>query len=216
MATYYFVHGKKAHATPLDEGKFNTKEESFYNSNGIKEQILKNCDIKPELLAISRSALPSPKYRASVAKYLKKFFSAGRLPSYEIIDYSDYKGTIRSFPPIRDPEEEEYATGYEKKMGFIEYHDFEDITRYDEELGFIFSVGKRGMLLQFLGTGRPNLSSRSMFQICKDGIAFNFEPGLEEDERPAVDLRSYKTDGEIPPKLTGSFYSVMLLNFLLR
>ena len=217
MAIYYDLQGKTGHAEPITKGngRYNTRKDSYL---AMKKIIEEHCDINPELCAISRENLPSPKYRASVIRYLKIFFKTERHPSYEIIDYSDYGGKIRTFPPVRDAEEEEYATGYEKKMGIVEYYDYEDnndITSYDKELGFIFSVGKFGMHLQFLGTTKPGLNSRYMFQNCTEGLAFNFEPG-NGDKRVALDLRSFKNTGEKSVIHSGSFYTVMLLNILLQ
>ena len=212
MGVCYSVHGKSENGY-IDGKRFGTKREAEI---AIKKLIMKNCDICPELRAISRKGLPSPKYRASVVEYLKVFFLSGKHPSCEMIDYSDYAGDIRSFPPVRDPEEEEYATGCERKMGFIEHYDNQNVSDYDRELGFIFSVGKPGMHLEFLGTQYPYLGSRYTFRICPEGVIFNFEPGSEIGGRPAVDLRSCINHGNIPPKLTGSFFTVMLLDMLLN
>lgn len=213
MAICYDLHGKKGPAEPIDGGRHNTKKDSY---NAMKKLIRQFCDIDPELQAIVQKGLPSPRYRASVYRYLKAFFKNGIFIAPEHIDYSDYKGKVREFPPKRPQSEEKYATGYERKMGFIEYYDNENVTSYDEELGFIFSVGKQGMHLELLGSRAPFLCSRYTFQICGEGVVFNFEPGTATDSRPALDLRSYKSDGELPPKLSGNFYPVLLLNILLN
>jgi len=207
MAVYYDLQSK-SHYNPRGD-RFKTKQDACA---GLKKRIREQCDITRELEAIGSEGLPAPKYRASVCKYLETFFCTGGYPSPDIIDFSDYEGLRRSFPPEMDPEEAQYATGYEKHLGIPEYYDSGNITEYDRRLGFVFSVGESGMQLRMIGS-LNNLRTHSYFLRCGDTIAFGFEPF--EEERCQFDARIFRSEGELPPKLTGSFYRVMLLTAFL-
>ena len=220
MAKYFDLHLKTAYKGDIDKieaQRFLNRRDAYYSKNGVKSLIMECCDIEPELKAIGDDSLPSPKYRASVIKYLETFFKEYDHPDYRKIDYSDYyqDRKLHKFPPIPTSEDKEYAKGFEKEMEIIEHYKNPryKITDYDKALGFVFSVSDKGMHLQFLGT-RNKLETIYMFQNCKRGIVFNFES--HGDDRCDVHIRSYKTDGELPPMLRGNFYTVILLNILLN
>lgn len=175
-----------------DVGRFKTMPEAC---SYLKALVVKKCNIDRELRAINSSALPSPKYRLSVCKYLYAFFKKGREYS-GIIDYSDYEGTPRR--PSDD---------------FHEFDEIKNATEYEERLGFIFIVGKGFMRLQFLGT-QNRVNTYCYYVRYADSAVFGFEPIDSKIERMPIDIRIKKTYGEIPPRLSGSFYNVMLLSFL--
>ena len=87
MVTYYYLHGK-CFDGDMFEGTETTDRTEI--SQKFKEKILEKVDINIELSKISQKGLPSPKYRASVFKYLYIFFMTSKWPSANIIDYSDF------------------------------------------------------------------------------------------------------------------------------
>ena len=206
MPTCYDLQGKLCYQ-PY-EGRFKTMTEACIH---LKKLIREHCKIDAELSAIARKGLPAPKYRVSVCKYLYTFFNTGKSPSVEMIDYSDYEGTLRCFPPKTD--DVECVTGYENALGFAELYSNESISSYDRSLGFIFSAGKNGFHLEFLGS-RNELRTICYFYRREGLAAFGFEP-MEKD-RPGFDVRIFRNDGELPTTLSGSFYSAMLLSILLK
>ena len=205
MPTCYDLQGKLCYQ-PY-EGRFKTMTEACIH---LKKLIRENCKIDAELSAIAQNGLPAPKYRASVLKYLYILFNTGKYPTSDMIDYSDYQGTRRCFPPKTD--DVECVTGYENALGFAELYSNESISSYDRSLGFIFSVGKNGFHLEFLES-RNDLRTICYFYRREGLAAFGFEP-MEKD-RPGFDVRIFKTEGELPTTLSGSFYSAMLLSILL-
>ena len=68
-----------------------------------------------------------------------------------MIDYSDFQGKKRPFPPTEP--DEEMDTEYESFLRFHETYrnDYRDITEYDYNLGFVFAVNDRGFHLEMLG-----------------------------------------------------------------
>ncbi len=208
MPTCYDLQGKLCYQ-PY-EGRFKTMTEACTH---LKKLIRENCKMDEELSAIAQNGLPSPKYRASVFKYLYTLFNTGKYPTADMIDYSDYRGTSRSFPAKTDEEDAECVTGYEKALGFVELYSNENVSSYDRSLGFIFSVGKNGFHLEFLES-RNDLRTICYFYRQEGLAAFGFEP--MEKGRTAFDVRIFKTEGELPTTLSGSFYSAMLLSILLR
>ena len=218
MAKYYDLHLKadyRGNINKIEAQRFPNRRDAYYSKNGVKSLMMQCCNIEPELDAIRDDRLPSPKYRASVVKYLETLFKEEEHPDYRKIDYSDYyqNRLLHKFPPTPSFEDEEDAKGYEKEMEIIEHFKNHKITDYDNALGFIFSVSNYGMHLEFLGS-RNKLKTIYMLQKCKKGIAFNFESN--GDDRCNVHIRSYKTDGELPQMLKGNFYTVILLNILLQ
>lgn len=209
MSTCYKIQGKLCYQ-PYDPEPFNTMTEACAH---LKKIIRENCDISAELAAIAADGLPSPKYRASVYKYLETLFNTGKYPSVDMIDYSDYKGERRSFPAKMNADDMEFASGYEKILGFLELYSNENVSSYERSLGFIFSASERGMHLEFLDS-RNDLRTICYFYRRVGLAAFGFEP-MEKD-RPGFDVRIFRTEGELPTTLSGSFYSAMLLSILLR
>lgn len=189
-----------AKAYTLQEKRYVQTDEEGYESLsaallGLKKMIQKNCDINSELNAISNNRLPAPKYRLSVYRYLATFFLEDRFPSYKMIDYSDYEGIPREFDPD----------------SFYEFDEFTDITDFEYKLGFVFSVGKKGMRLGFI---RPNLMTYCFFKKYDDSAFFGIE--YMQQNRMGLDARIFKSDKNLPPKLSGSFYPVLLLDILLK
>ena len=191
------------------EGRFETMTEACAH---LKKLIRENCKVDSELRAIVQKGLPAPKYRASVFKYLYILFNTGKYPTSDMIDYSDYQGTRRCFPTKTDEEDSECVTGYEKALNFVELYSNENVSSYDRSLGFIFSVGKNGFHLEFLES-RNDLRTICYFYRQEELAVFGYEP-MEKD-RPGFDARIFRTEGELPTKLSGSFYSAMLLAILL-
>lgn len=162
---------------------------------GLKKMIQENCNINPELNAIYNKRLPAPNYRLSVCKYLATFFFKDKFPSYKMIDYSDYEGAPRKFDPD----------------SFSEFKEFTDITDFEYQLGFVFSVGENGMRLGFIG---HNLMTYCFFKKYDDMAFFGIE--YMQQDRTGLDARIFKTDKDLPPKLSGSFYTILLLDVLLK
>ena len=208
MSTCYKIQGKLCYQ-PYDPKPFNTMTEACAH---LKKIIRENCDMSAELAAIATDGLPSPKYRASVYKYLETLFNTGKYPSVDMIDYSDYEGERRSFPAKMSADDMEYASGYEKILGFLELYSNENVSSYERSLGFIFSASERGMHLEFLDS-RNDLRTICYFYRRVGLAAFGFEP-MGQGRTP-FDLRIFKTEGELPTTLSGSFYSAMLLSILL-
>ena len=71
MVTYYYLHGKC-----FDGDRFEGTETTNLTeiSQKFKAKIKEKVNINPELAKITKDGLPSPKYRASVYKYLSIFF----------------------------------------------------------------------------------------------------------------------------------------------
>lgn len=208
MPTCYDLQGKLCYQ-PY-EGRFKTMTEACAH---LKKLIRENCKVDSELRAIAQKGLPAPKYRASVFKYLYILFNTGKYPTSDMIDYSDYQGTRRCFPTKTDEDDSECVTGYEKALGFVELYSNENVSSYDRRLGFIFSVGEKGFHLEFLES-RNDLRTICYFYRQEGLAAFGFEP-MGQGRTP-FDLRIFKTEGELPTTLSGSFYSAMLLSILLR
>lgn len=219
MGTYYEVQGK---LIATEKGnmffkKCTTKAEAL---RYMMDEMDKFCKVNPELALIARKDAPSPNYRKSVYRCLESFFHKGRFRP-EIIDYSDYEGMVRSFPPEYAHEEDaEYESGYEYRMDFIEHFEFygSSITDYDRRMGFVFAVSPTGMFLQVLGTVWRDVRSICRFQICGDEYAFNYElrEQMDNSERVSVHIRVVKRRGKNPLRIEGSAYSVMLLDMLLN
>lgn len=162
---------------------------------GLKKILRENCDIRPELAAISKEGLPAPKYRASVCKYLETFFYKDRFPSYTMIDYSDFEGEPVEF-------DGEWAG----------YYDFDwDIADFERKLGFSFSAGKQGICLKII---RGPIRTACYFLKSDENAFFGIE--YWDGKRQALDARIVKSDRDLPPKLSGSFYPVLLLENLLH
>lgn len=208
MSTCYKIQGKLCYQ-PYDPKPFNTMTEACAH---LKKIIRENCDMSAELAAIATDGLPSPKYRASVYKYLETLFNTGKYPSADMIDYSDYEGERRSFPAKMSADDMEYASGYEKILGFLELYSNENVSSYERSLGFIFSASERGMHLEVFDS-RNDLRTICYFYRRVGLAAFGFEP-MGQGRTP-FDLRIFKTEGELPTTLSGSFYSAMLLSILL-
>ena len=208
MKNYYEVYGKIATTEKVEaiSGEFPTKEKAFAH---MMEAMGRYCDLGPELMLIARNGAPSPRYRKSVYKNLSKFFYQGKPIRVETIDYSDFSGEVRSFPPAR----EEFATGYEERMGIVEYYGYarQDITEYDRKLGFIFSAGAIGFHVQFVD---PKVRSSCMFQLCGEEYAFNYESGTMG--HASVDIRVVKREGSIPARIESATYPALLLEILLN
>ncbi len=207
MPTCYDLQGKLCYQ-PY-EGRFKTMTEACIH---LKKLIRENCKIDAELSAIAQNGLPAPKYRASVLKYLYILFNTGKYPTSDMIDYSDYQGVRRCFPTKTDEYDAECTTGYEKALGFAELYSNENISSYDRSLGFIFAVEKNGFHLEFLES-RNDLRTICYFYRREGLAAFGFEP-MGQGRTP-FDLRIFKTEGDLPTTLSGSFYSAMLLSILL-
>ena len=171
MVKYYYLHGKSYDGDKF-EGTETTDRKEI--SQKFKEKIKEKVNINPELARIAKKGLPSPKYRASVYKYLSIFFKTGNWPSADMIDYSDFQGKKRPFPP-RDPDEE-MDTEYESFLGFHETYrnDYRDITEYDCNLGFVFAVNDLGFHLEMLGKSMDTVAF--YFRGKKGFRAFAFNP----------------------------------------
>lgn len=214
MVTYYYLHGK-CFDGDMFEGTETTDRTEI--SQKFKEKILEKVDITPELAKISGKGLPSPKYRASVYKYLYIFFRTGKWPSANIIDYSDFEGKKRPFPP-REPDEE-MDTTYESFLGFHETfrNDYLEITEYDYNLGFVFAVNERGFHLEMLAENRETVA---FYFRGKEGFrAFAFNPShieYDPDPRGSWHMRIQTSDRKQLTMLTGSYPVVMLLSSLLK
>lgn len=192
---------------------YSFESKQYYKTDGMKAKTLKeakgllkkmiceSCSIMDELKAISKKSLPSPKYRASVCKYLEKLFSlSDEFPSSDIIDYSDYYGEIlelylEDFESISDLELFDYA------------------NENDVKVGFVFYAGADGMALEFLNSVN-NLMTKCFVKFSDDKIIFSYEPF--KSNRPSLDVRINKVEGTFPKMLTGSFYLVLLLDELLH
>ena len=74
MGTYYSLQGKSFDYDTFEGTETTDKKEIFQT---FKRKIREKVDINPELEKIAKEGLPSPKYRASVYKYLNKFFNIG-------------------------------------------------------------------------------------------------------------------------------------------
>jgi hypothetical protein len=214
MVTYYYLHGKCFDGDMFEGTETRDRTEI---SQKFKEKILEKVDINPELAKISQKGLPSPKYRASVLKYLYIFFKTGNWPSPNIIDYSDFHGKKRPFPP-REPDEE-MDTEYERFLGFHETYrnDWRDITEYDCNLGFVFAVNERGFHLEMLG---ESMDTVSFYFKGKNGFrAFAFNPVRREydpNPRGSWHMRIQLSDVKQLTMLTGSYPVVLLLSSLLK
>ena len=214
MVAYYYLHGK-CFDGDMFEGTETTDRTEI--SQKFKEKILEKVDINIELSKISQKGLPSPKYRASVFKYLYIFFMTSKWPSAKMIDYSDFHGKIRPFPPS-DPDEE-MDTEYERFLGFHETYrnDWRDITEYDYNLGFVFAVNERGFHLEMLSRNRETIA---FYFRGKGGFrAFAFNPAHHEcdpDPRGSWHMRIQSSDVKQLTMLTGSYPVVMLLSSLLK
>ncbi len=214
MVTNYYLHGK-CFDGDIFEGMETTDRKEI--SQKFKEKIKENVDIKPELKRISQDGLPSPKYRASVYKYLSIFFKTGKWPSADMIDYSDFQGKKRPFPP-REPDEE-MDTEYEIFLGFHETYrnDYREITEYDYNLGFVFAVNKLGFHLEMLG---ESMDTVAFYFRGKRGFnAFAFNPIRREydpNPRGSWHMRIQSSDVKQLTMLTGSYPVVMLLSLLLK
>lgn len=207
MSTCYDFQSKSCYQP--DDARFKTMTEAL---SYFKKMLRQCCSIQPELVAIAQPELPAPRYRASVCSYLYDFFCTGKFPSCDTIDYSDYLGKRRGFPAKMREEDAEEASGYERVLGFEELYCYRGVTSYDRSLGFIFAASKRGFHLELLTT-TSNLKTICYFYRREGLAAFGFEP--MEGERPSFDARIFRSEGELPTKLTGSFYSAMLLSILL-
>ena len=214
MVTYYYLHGK-CFDDDMFEGTETTERAEI--SQKFKEKILEKVNINPELAKISKKGLPSPKYRASVYKYLSIFFKTGKWPSANIIDYSDFQGKKRPFPPSEP--DEEMDTEYERFLGFHETYrnDWRDITEYDYNLGFVFAVNERGFHLELLG---ESMDTVSFYFKGKNGFrAFAFNPTRREydpNPRGSWHMRIQASVDRQLTMLTGSYPVVMLLSYLLK
>ena len=214
MTTYYYLHGK-CFDGDMFEGTETTDRKEI--SQKFKEKIKEKVNINPELSKIAKNGLPSPKYRASVYKYLSFFFKTGKWPSAEIIDYSDFQGKKRPFPP-REPDEE-MDTEYESFLGFHETYrnDYRDITEYDYNLGFVFAVNDRGFHLEMLG---ESMDTVAFYFRGKNGFrAFAFNPVRREydpNPRGSWHMRIQASVDRQLTMLTGSYPVVMLLSSLLK
>ena len=192
---------------------YSFESKRYYKADGIKAKTLKeaksllkkmiceSCSIIDELKAISKKSLPSPKYRASVCKYLEKLFSLSEeFPSSDIIDYSDYQGEILEFCP------DDFES-----IGDVDFFDYADEN--DVNLGFVFAVSNEGAALEFLSS-QNDLMTKCFIKLSDDEIKFSFETFKEN--RPSLDVRINKVEGTFPKMLTGSFYLVLLLDELLH
>jgi hypothetical protein len=213
MDTYYSLQGKSFDYDTFEGTETTDKKEIFQT---FKRKIREKVDINPELEKIAKEGLPSPKYRASVYKYLNKFFNiGGKLPTDDIIDYSDFEGKRRPFPP-REPEED-MDTEYERFLGFHETFRNNYITEYDYKLGFIFAVNKRGFHLQMLAENRETVIF--YFKGKERFRAFAFNPmhdKYDPDPRGSWHMRIHTSTEERLTMLTGSYPVVMLLSYLLK
>lgn len=214
MVKYYYLHGKSYDGDKFEGAETTDRKEI---SQKFKEKIKEKVNINPELARIAKKGLPSPKYRASVYKYLSIFFKTGNWPSADIIDYSDFQGKKRPFPP-RDPDEE-MDTEYESFLGFHETYrnDYRDITEYDYNLGFVFAVNDLGFHLEMLGKSMDTVAF--YFRGKKGFRAFAFNPLRHEydpDPRFSWHMRIQTSVDRQLTMLTGSYLVVMLLSSLLK
>ena len=215
MVTYYSLQGKSFDYDTFEGTETNEQKEIFKT---FKRKIIEIVDISPELERIAKDGLPSPKYRASVYKYLDMFFNNPRnFPKDDIIDYSDFEGKIRPFPP-REPEED-MDTEYERFLGFHETYrnDWRNITEYDCRLGFIFAVNKRGFHLQMLAENRETVAFYFRGKECFRAFAFDpMRDRYDPDPRGSWHMRIHTSTDERLTMLTGSYHVVMLLSYLLK
>ena len=212
VAAYYCIDGKFYNGDKFERAVTETTGEIF---SILKKRIREKTDISPELAKIGKDGLPSPKYRESVCKYLSSFFKTNSWPRPDIIDYSDFKGYKRPFPP-REPEEDTY-TEYEMLLGFHESYRNGYITEYDLELGFIFAVNEYGFHLQMLGSERDTIAFYFRGKNCFRGFAFN--PGrcdYDKNPRTSWNMRVVPSDEKPQSLLKGSYRVVMLLSSLLK
>lgn len=212
MAMYYEVYGKIATTENVEAiyRKCKTKAEAFAY---MMKEMGNYCQVGPELAWIVRSGAPAPCYRRSVYQYLKKFFHQGKQGNGESIDYSDFTGQIRPFPPEQSAQDQEFASGYEQRMGITEYFGYSrsEITDYDRKLGFIFSVSPVGMHVQFLNS---KVCSSCMLQLCGEEYVFSYESGRMGSA--SVDIRAVKREGTMPARIESTAYPVLLLDILLN
>ena len=165
----------------------------------MKKMISENCTIDVELNAIKNKRLPAPKYRASVARYLEILFTdENNFPSYKNIDYSDYIGKPRKFDP----------DGFYE---FVDFKEFDRVTRFEDALGFIFVAGEKGMQLAFNGRYSNTLC---YFKRYKDNAFFGVE--YWDSGRKGLDMRIRKSEKDISARPYSSFYSLLLLDILLK
>ena len=215
MVTYYSLQGKSFDCDTFDGTETTDRKEIFQT---FKRKIKEKVDINPELERIAKDGLPSPKYRASVYKYLDMFFNNPReFPKVDMIDYSDFEGKIRPFPP-REPEED-MDTEYERFLGFHETYrnDWQNITGYDYRIGFVFAVNKRGFHLQMLAENRETTAFYFRGKECFRAFAFNpMHDTYDPDPRGSWHMRIHTSTEERLTMLTGSYPVVMLLSYLLK
>ena len=214
MVTYYYLHGK-CFDGDMFEGTETTDRKEI--SQKFKEKIKEKVNINPELAKIAKNGLPSPKYRASVYKYLSIFFKTGKWPSADIIDYSDFQGKKRPFPP-KEPDEE-MDTEYESFLGFHETYrnNYRNITEYDCNLGFVFAVNDLGFHLEMLGESMDTVAF--YFRGKNSFRAFAFNPVRREydpNPRGSWHMRIQASVDRQLTMLTGSYPVVMLLSSLLK
>ena len=189
-----YVLEEKRYIQISHEGFENFSEALAY----MKKMISENCTIDVELNAIKNKRLPAPKYRESVARYLEELFTKDNFPSYKSIDYSDYIGELRKFDP-------------DSFHGFVEFNEFDRVTRFDDTLGFIFVAGENGMQVAFNGRCSNMLC---YFKRYKDTAFFEVE--YWESGRKGLDVRIHKSEKDISVRPYGSFYSLLLLDILLK
>lgn len=196
MAICYSVESKQNYKTD------GAKVKSLKDAKGLlKRMICESCSIMPELRAINNPQLPSPKYRASVCRYLKMLFDpTADFPTPDMIDYSDFDGEPLDF----------YAEDYQSIID-VELYDRAD--EYDVSLGFVFGVGKDGMVIEFLNSVN-SLMTKCFITLSDESILFSFETLTKG--RPSLDVRISKVEGTYPKMLTGSFHLVCLLDELLH
>jgi hypothetical protein len=212
MTTYYYLHGKC-----FDEDTFRGTERKHGKeiSQVFKEKIREKINITPELQRIRRKGLPSPKYRKSVCVYLYKFFNTNAFPSPDTIDYSDFEGRKRPFPP-REPDEE-MDNEYEQLLEFHESYRNYDISEYDSNLGFVFAVNDRGFHLEMIGEADDTVAFYFRGNSCLRAFAFKpFNREYEENPRERCDMRIFKKNERSSTMLTGSYPVVILLSSLLK
>ena len=212
MITYYYLDGKSYDGDEFEKDQAGDLKEILQK---FKEKVRERVDIRPELARISRADLPSPRYRASVYRYLSEFFLTGNFPAPSIIDYSDFQGSIRPFPP-REPDEEMQTT-YESFLGFHETFCNDDVTEYDYELGFVFAVNRQGFHLEMLGRNRDTIAFYFRDRGGFRGFAFNPYRGASvSPHRSSWHMRIQTSTDKSLTMLSGSYPVVMLLSYLLE
>lgn len=171
-------------------------EKKFYSLNDalsyFKKVVLENCNINKELDYILNEPLPSLNYRKSVYNYLNMLFYKKEIPSYKMIDYSDYDDE----PCIFDSSE--YID--------VEQDFADEASELDLKLGFTFCVGLEGMHLIFT----KKLLTIIHFEKTKDSLFFVFEPF--DKSRKSIEIKLLKNEDYVLPKITGSIYPVMLFS----